>query len=1136
MSNPLDILAQERDNILLAEIGAMIHNLGKMSEEHLIQQKFDWHLYFGDFLYDLLKNRPDLQNDSDWKENWKYSQDVHGKFYPAGMKQLLKDIKVSFSRNTPPFNDRVYELREFSSLIIKDLYPDRLKDMLGQTSWLGALLEQAHSRTVGADKGFLLKTSINQQDSHFMYLSTAFGNEVENISKRPILIEQTCLLLNFHTLLRKLSDFRHGNLQIEGLVFWKEFQQEFYPIFLKSLSNYLADTRQPANDVDLYGFHHAAASFFKAGIAKVLLEGRQTLTYREIEQFEWRLLSIRYNGLEYLMQARGINDMLGKQMVVSNALDEIRWFLEVEYPLANEIYRDENGAAFLFPAITDESRRKEVENTVHTEIERIFQQGVNNDLQPRIAYTKPSRQALELGEVITKYTPKFNQVGAALNSGTPEHGDLCQSCHLRFIGYGVDGNERKKARERKLCGVCHQRRDTRAANWWKQERHKTVWIDEVADEYGQVALITGKFSLEHWLNGWWLNSMLTNSLKVLQEKSGVISDYWYLVQKFSESLNYQNKDKQLGQVIDKQLRNILKANIDFLSDYMNKPFYRFFQDLPDPFNLFTHFKVTEKTLKDLRKLKKPQIPKKVVNALEKLKDREFKYENEFWIAVEETTEQIYGEKGKAENYKEQILAYSSCFADGETLFLISNAKKVSFARISRIWQQTRAFNQSISDWFEQCFQTCQQRRLRISANPVNGADFKTTHVYEFGLNGANVSFYCVKGSEQGNKNLEFVSTINRAYLEKQFNLSLETQITENTVLEEQDEKLKIKVTKPPFEDPQPYFPYIDILAEPQMFMLLVPAAQAIEVMNLIKAHYDEEFSKVKNRLPLHIGAVFAKRRQPLYTMIEAGRKMLDGFESLPDEKKPVLWKIAKDVESVDGKPQRFKVTFEHAKRSEKDNEGYMRQLEWEVSAELGDPSKTDYYYPYFYTNFTEEKDVQGRVNIFKAPLTKDDSVWHYLCHVSELKKDDEVYITPSLFDFEFLEVPGRRFDLYYEHNMRTRDHQCSRPFLLDDLAQLQQVWNLMTRVHMTNAKFRGLLEVIEKQRESWFGTAHLADSVGDESFKKFIEYTFWTQAKAWYGELSPDERGLILRYAVNGRLADVSEFFLKILKQSIEEE
>ena len=62
MSNPLDILAQERDNILLAEIGAMIHNIGKMSEEHLIQQNFSTHLYFGDFLYDHLQIDPEKQN------------------------------------------------------------------------------------------------------------------------------------------------------------------------------------------------------------------------------------------------------------------------------------------------------------------------------------------------------------------------------------------------------------------------------------------------------------------------------------------------------------------------------------------------------------------------------------------------------------------------------------------------------------------------------------------------------------------------------------------------------------------------------------------------------------------------------------------------------------------------------------------------------------------------------------------------------------------------------------------------------------------------------------------------------------------------------------------------------------------
>ena len=58
-------IVDERANILLAEMGAMIHNLGKMSRTHLIDLKIELHLYFGDWLYDLLKDK-DAQIKAEW--------------------------------------------------------------------------------------------------------------------------------------------------------------------------------------------------------------------------------------------------------------------------------------------------------------------------------------------------------------------------------------------------------------------------------------------------------------------------------------------------------------------------------------------------------------------------------------------------------------------------------------------------------------------------------------------------------------------------------------------------------------------------------------------------------------------------------------------------------------------------------------------------------------------------------------------------------------------------------------------------------------------------------------------------------------------------------------------------------------
>jgi hypothetical protein len=71
-----------------------------------------------------------------------------------------------------------------------------------------------------------------------------------------------------------------------------------------------------------------------------------------------------------------------------------------------------------------------------------------------------------------------------------------------------------------------------------------------------------------------------------------------------------------------------------------------------------------------------------------------------------------------------------------------------------------------------------------------------------------------------------------------------------------------------------YATLISILAEPRTFMALVPANKAMDVVKTIKQKYETEMGKVRNRLPLHLGVVYAGRRTPLASVLDAGRRML----------------------------------------------------------------------------------------------------------------------------------------------------------------------------------------------------------------------------------------------------------------------
>ncbi len=79
---------------------------------------------------------------------------------------------------------------------------------------------------------------------------------------------------------------------------------------------------------------------------------------------------------------------------------------------------------------------------------------------------------------------------------------------------------------------------------------------------------------------------------------------------------------------------------------------------------------------------------------------------------------------------------------------------------------------------------------------------------------------------------------------------------------------KLQITDEVIAEQTPYIPAITILTEPRTFMALVPADKALNVAEAIRAKYEQEMSKVRNRLPLTMGIVFAGRRTPLPAILK----------------------------------------------------------------------------------------------------------------------------------------------------------------------------------------------------------------------------------------------------------------------------
>ncbi|WP_322494589.1 hypothetical protein [Chloroflexus sp.] len=280
-----------------------------------------------------------------------------------------------------------------------------------------------------------------------------------------------------------------------------------------------ADTRQPTNEVDLWSWGLLVGALYKTALAGVLISGNN-LPARDLR---WRLLSVRVDGLGYLLNVVRLPDLLSRQQLLQDALDRVRLLLEETYPLASEVYRDENGSLYVVADLPDllsltNNRKVPLSQLILLEFSQATLKEdqklqLGGELVPMLAIEPtcwwgqdPSRNGNDqLPAINTMLSPDVRSqadVEAIEAFWTSRVNDICTVCGLRPQGPS------RKATERNVCDICEQRRLERSQAWASKQAHKTIWIDEVADTNGRLALIVGQFDLKGWLEGSLLDSLL----------------------------------------------------------------------------------------------------------------------------------------------------------------------------------------------------------------------------------------------------------------------------------------------------------------------------------------------------------------------------------------------------------------------------------------------------------------------------------------------------------------------------------------------------------------------------------------------------------------------------------------------------
>jgi CRISPR-associated Csx11 family protein len=457
MNNLIENIKNKRDNILLGEIGALLHDIGKC---------------YPDFIgKNSVENTP---------QNF-----VHSKiddFLNSNFIDLIKNdnFKIKINNNETDIYSLITEHHnnKNSNPFIQEI--------------------QACDRMDSSDdKGIVRK----KQAKNETIITSPFGFPKEKIDLQCLKKRLDDLQSNLTGL---FQNYTTGSTDITC------FRKSVVSNLKTTFSHALGETRIPANDVTLWDHSHSTASLFKSVLCSMALG--ETLDFNKLQ---WRILGFCWNGIGFINKGKKIADILNRNEIIEEIKNKLQNEFENEIPIGNVIYEDNNGIYFTFPALSNNSETLAKE-CIKIGL-KIIRDTSNDELWPFFTLSKASSTMTILTDElrfadekrnIPKMTPAlFIEEQKQIFFDNPEmpeskNGeDICPVCRLRSK---PESNER--------CKVCEDRKGKRL-NKWLENRENTIWLDEVADTNNRIALLTFSFDLDRWLDGTMVKTLFSQTFE-----------------------------------------------------------------------------------------------------------------------------------------------------------------------------------------------------------------------------------------------------------------------------------------------------------------------------------------------------------------------------------------------------------------------------------------------------------------------------------------------------------------------------------------------------------------------------------------------------------------------------------------------
>ena len=1034
----LDELVKHRDAILFAEIGALIHDSGKLSEEFVkskcIEESGNWIHHTAILEYDVHKNIS----------------------YAKKAKQILESIKITLGNDSIRLYDFVlghhkkqWENKDEREKTWKkpEIFTFKYSDYNKNNNIFLKFIMVSDAFDSEEDKSH----SKDPQSICGVYKSTSFGFENEQIEMSELIEERKKV---YETIIKWLDTCNFDEIARK--------RKECLNKIKNSFSKALGETRRSANDVTLWDHSYMTASMMKALVAYKVLDFTFELKANSVKELKkeiedkkpFKIFAIGWNFFDFIRQSHKIPDVVGRIKILEEIQEDIRKIIEEKYALGNSIYDDDFGIYFLIPSVLEE---KDLEK-ISKETFKVFNNKTNGILLPIFHIEKWDQDGeFRIGKLLTKAidslkgkivgyeidlveNPKWvDEWKSGENIELPKDKLVCNVCGRGYYCKGED---------EKICDICREIRKKGR----EHEPPQTVFIDEISwnperKQYENVCLLIAEFDLDEWLNGKWVRSLFIVNPKEIEEPVKVLwmfynSSFYNKTKKsldgtFLQIYSFGKLNAVLSKIPMKKLNN---KSIDIAKREIEKWFEQYKQ-----LNEF------EKTVIKRHKAILDQIYENLT--LEILKDNKRR----------ENLKQLFENNLKSEKVKEylekylrQLEKFLEKFEGKDSIESIINShnpedailkiteKPPSPSRLMRIWNNTKEFFKDISKLICLSVPIINECKIILEDNIDN---LTPNMAYILEINGKEIGE--VISLKEESKELFVITPHTNEYFINNINEIENKEITLKYTDSKETTVNNIKIEKIN-KDGRIVRAYRIISFSPTLFMAIIPANVSSDVVKTIKEEYTKRFGKVFGKLPLHIGLIYFKRKMPIFAVLDAANRMLNEFEEFKSGSDSYA-KIRVVSEPAD--ENGWKIL--KGTPAEHERFGYIIK----IPCGLGD-GNPDYYHPYLV--------VEGNSNDVIELKIDGDTVLQK--HVSKIREGDVIKARKSLFDFEFLDSNVRRFDVGRErrHWLFTNSANRPKPYLLWDIENFDRLRELIIeKLELTTTQVMNLYEMLVDRVEEW---------------------------------------------------------------------